>query len=222
MSYDPSDFVDEPFPTDNGRAGGWTIVRADKDRTIGFVCLQSRPFGTRTHYWCRRTTLHLRTGCPACAKHNEPRWHGYIQAIRIGDKEKCIVEFPIDAGLQVKAAFEEYKTLRGLRFNLSRTIKKINGKVCLRFDGVTPRSHELPEEVPMWPALFHIFGLTEDTPGEFTEFTPGALTEAERIAGGLQDRMKGSYDDTCPVVGVEPLGDLIDRIKSKTSSNGHH
>lgn len=190
----------ERLPSVDSTNSGWDIIRALPDGKLSLVSVARDFFGIRTHFWKNRTGPCLRSGCDACAHHHLSRWHGYLECVRAPEGTQVIFEFPPPAAMQLDAAVKEYGGLRGLQIVVTRATKKPNGKVTLQFKGLSPGAHKLPKELPIWPILSRIWGMSEDAPGEFAEFTPENLAECEKIEtkGTQPIRSRGDFGHIHP------------------------
>lgn len=162
MAINENDVRLERMPSDGNVSHGWNIRRASHEKALLLVCISHDLYGVRTHFWNRRTGPCLRNGCQACKEGQLSRWTGYIEAVDVKDSAKVLFEFTEAAAPTLGAAFTKFKTLRGLSIIACRTAPRANAKVHLTVKGMHAQAHDLSEEVPVWPILSHIWGLSKE------------------------------------------------------------
>lgn len=161
MRINEGDCRTERLPSNEHGPTGWNIRRASHERGLLLVLVSTDLYGIRTHFWNRRTGPCLRAACRACDEGQLSRWTGYVQAVDAKDGGQVLFEFTEAAAPTLAAAFDKYKSLRGLSVIATRTAPRANAKVHLTVKGLHSRAHELPAELPMWPLLAHIWGLSK-------------------------------------------------------------
>jgi hypothetical protein len=180
MPIDDSNFVQPDFPSDPGSHRNWQIMRTPTKAPLQMVIVSHVHVGFETHHYLGKTVPHLRSDCPACARHMNWRWTGYLLAQLPVDGKKILFEFPEMAGLDLKQLMETYPDLRGLALQAIRPSQRPNGRVHLTSKGMFSKKIELAEDEPIKPIVYHIWGLRDSAATvEDTDVAKG-FTPAER------------------------------------------
>lgn len=200
-------FQDEPNENDTGFP--WTVVRTPASNHLDLICVSAKHTGVRTHYFRGRTIGCSRSKCEACDSGNISRWSGYLLAVANKTGQRVLFEFTPTAQKYLKALYETHPSLRGMRLRAHRPSKRANGTIVLQAFGFVPSPSDLPEEVPIRPLLFHIWGVAVDAGDSAAAAADDGFTEHEtNTARGRKPRGRGKVE---PI--AETLSDLPGQMR---------
>jgi hypothetical protein len=131
----------------------WRIARCPTKGSLRVVILSHDLIGRQTHYYAGRTRPCTGPVCQACAKNQAPRWHGYIAAVDLANNNRLVVEVTAGVAERIGNEFEIYRTLRGLRMEMTRTSPRANGRIMSRFQSPATGTGVLPDAPDLRPIL---------------------------------------------------------------------
>lgn len=147
----------------------WRLIRTPAARPLIGVCLSSDLIGAYVHYFRKRSSPCLLP--QPCAAHDEgdvPRGKYYVAALVGRDREKCIVEMTVAVEGAFVCAYDQYRTLRGLLFEITRRPQRSNGQLFARLKPRESKLIDLPECPDVEKILCRIWEVPElyqiDTP----------------------------------------------------------
>lgn len=159
MPYNLDDFVVESEPSGRDSRSPWRIRRAGAIKPLKLVVLSADYFGIRAHFYGNRTVPHYRLECPACKAGNDSRWKGYTLAWDCDERERVLWEFTPGVQPDIAKLREKLGTIRGCQLRVTRAAQRNNARLQVEFKGVAPQMDQFPEEQPIIPILFHIWGI---------------------------------------------------------------
>lgn len=149
-------------PADHQKGSMYRLLRIKGNRPISFTCLSHEHWGTDTHYYGGRTTPHLPAGCKPCEAGRLAEWHGWVIGLVDGTDERAVIEFTAAAADTFNLAFSKFRTLRGVRFKLSRPNGRDNGRMHASISDTQVDSKILPKIPDVLPIMMSIWQLKLD------------------------------------------------------------
>lgn len=141
------------------RGPSFPIVRTPPRGALVGIVTSKDLCGTFTHYFHGRTTPHDSDGCEACKGGLPYRWHAYM-SVWAPDTG---LHFLFECTAQAAEYFVDYRsrmgTLRGCKFQATRHMSKINGRVLLQLRQADLTGIHLPQPPDIPKCLAILWGL---------------------------------------------------------------
>lgn len=134
-------------PNDPSRPPTLRLIRTPADRQIELLPTTSRPLGTFTHYHLRRTIPCIALpDCELCREGIPYRWHGYIAALLLPQREHVIFEYTAPHAQTLREYLEQFQSLRGAQITARRIAPYPNARITITVRPAGPNAPALPPE----------------------------------------------------------------------------
>jgi len=144
-----------PVPT-RKKEDHW-VERVRPGATLHLVILSETLWGLEAHWTGTKTIecLGKANGCRGCAAKNPVRWKGGIHVWDLTRKESYFVELTPGSARRLLGMAKQDEPLRGLKIDLFRSGRAVNGRLCVeliggRLDPVKLPAAQNPEAMLRW------------------------------------------------------------------------
>jgi hypothetical protein len=192
--YDSLAWQDEPqfhqLPSE------YDLVRTRGNKPTFIVCTSNKWCGIGTHWRGRKGEPCRGAQCYCLDEPIELRWKGYLSGIEPTTRKQIIHEFTGGAFSTVRAAYEEFGTLRGVKFNFWRLGGSDTGYLLGRCDGMSRKASDLPAEPDIRKLMCRIWKISPKDLLAWQTKNPEELSENDQVAQGFNPRIESQEHKT--------------------------